>query len=227
MPPTGEGRRAFSVARFLIALVLLIGTEPFVQDLPGGRFIESTLYCLVMFSAVFAVGARPRTLVLAAILMAPAVIFRFADLARASIAPHNLTLAAALVFMAFVVGHLFYFIVCAPRVDSEVLCAGVAVYLLMGVTWSFAYMLVARLVPGSFAFPIRPEPQRILAGFDAIYFSFTTMSTGGYGDIVPVSSVARLLSVFEQIAGLFYFAILISRLVSAYASPRGSGATDA
>jgi hypothetical protein len=65
-----------------------------------------------------------------------------------------------------------------------------------------------------------------LDGFSAFYFSFVTLCTVGYGDIVPVSKVARMLAVTEAITGLFYIAVLVSRLVGMYTNtqpPAGGG----
>jgi voltage-gated potassium channel len=55
-------------------------------------------------------------------------------------------------------------------------------------------------------------------GFTGLYFSFTTLSTVGYGDILPVSSVARMLAMVEAMFGMFYVTLLIARLVSLYSS---------
>jgi len=217
--PPREGRRPYSIARFLAALILLIVSEPFIEKLPGGPLVESALLSLVLISAVVAVGGRRRTLVIAVVLVAPALVARWGNHLQPNMTPHAFSLSLALLFMIFILAHLLHFVVRAPRVDSEVLCAAVAIYLLMGITWSFAYMLAARLVPDSFAFSMKNDPTRAMAGFDALYFSFTTMSTGSYGDITPVSNVARLLATLQQIAGVFFVAILISRLVSLYAAP--------
>ena len=54
--------------------------------------------------------------------------------------------------------------------------------------------------------------------FNALYFSFTTLSTIGYGDIIPVSGVARMLAMVEAVFGMFYVTLLIARLVSLYSS---------
>ena len=55
-------------------------------------------------------------------------------------------------------------------------------------------------------------------GFTGLYFSFITLSTVGYGDIIPVSEVARMLAIVEAMFGMFYMTLLIARLVSLYSS---------
>ncbi len=59
-----------------------------------------------------------------------------------------------------------------------------------------------------------------MSGFTGFYFSFVTLSTVGYGDITPVSKVARMLAAMEAMTGLLYVAVLIARLVSLYSSPK-------
>jgi hypothetical protein len=61
-----------------------------------------------------------------------------------------------------------------------------------------------------------------MEGFNAFYFSFITLSTVGFGDITPVSKVARTLAAMEAITGLFYVAVLISRLVALYSTPNST-----
>ncbi len=104
----------------------------------------------------------------------------------------------------------------------EVLCAGVAGFLMLGLLWTPVYLLVARLDPGAFTTPAGSP----LNGFNAFYFSFITLCTVGYGDIMPVSKIARMLAVTEAITGLFYMAVLISRLVSVYSSAKPAAEND-
>lgn len=63
-----------------------------------------------------------------------------------------------------------------------------------------------------------------MQGFTALYFSLITLATVGYGDIVPVAGVVRMLAAIEAIVGIFYVALLISRLVSLYPS-KGQSST--
>ena len=91
----------------------------------------------------------------------------------------------------------------------------VAAYVLLGVIWAYAYSLVALLRPGAFSGPVSPAdgPR---AWF---YFSFVTLTTVGYGDVLPVHPAARSLAMLEAVTGPLYLAILISRLVSLAVAP--------
>jgi hypothetical protein len=128
----------------------------------------------------------------------------------------EVVLAARLVFLAFVVGRLLVFILCAPKVNSEVLCAGVSVYLLIGLVWSLGYRMLA---PDAFAFSVPPSSTHEMTRFNAFYFSFITLTTVGYGDITPVSPIARMLAVMEAMTGTLFLGVLIARLVSLYSAP--------
>ena len=216
--PVRSGNFRFSAAQFLIALVFLFIAFPFVELFKNGDTIEAWLMTLVLVSGVLAVGRRRRTLVIAVALVSPALVARWIKIFWDDVVPPEVYLIPALIFVGFVMLQFLYFILRAPRVNSEVLCAGVAGYLLLGIIWMFAYILVARLHPGSFAYNVGPPPEHSLASFDAFYFSFITLSTVGYGDITPVTHIARTLAMTEAMTGTLYMAVLISRLVALYTS---------
>jgi hypothetical protein len=120
-------------------------------------------------------------------------------------------------FGLYVVAVLLRFILQAKRVDAQVLCAAIAGFLMLGLVWAMAYLMVERISPYSFA-NAAPPPGASLNPFSALYFSFITICTVGYGDIAPVSRVARMLAMMEGLTGMFYTAVLISRLVALYSS---------
>ncbi len=216
-----------SVVHLLVALVVLLATLPFVEELPNGNLVEAVLMTVVLAAAVWVVGGRPRTLLVAVVLVTPALVGTWIDRLRPDLVPKEVTLAAAIVFVAFVIVHLLAYILRAAWVNAQVLCAAIAGYLLMALLWALAYTLVARLVPNSFAFTAQADPHRSMAGFEAVYFSFVTLSTVGYGDIIPVSNAARTLAMVEATTGVFYVAVLIAHLVSLYSGHRPTQATAA
>src|SRR5437016_4823218 len=115
-----------------------------------------------------------------------------------------------------VVFKLLSYVLRSIQIDTEVLCAAISVYLLLGLIWALAYALLAQLSPDSFAFAANPHSSGRMDRFNAFYFSFVTLSTVGFGDVTPVSRLARTLAVMEAVTGTFYVAILIARLVAMY-----------
>lgn len=103
----------------------------------------------------------------------------------------------------------------ARRVDSEHLYAALSAYLLAGLVFGFIHFILERYIPGSYAV----NGQVLMVPFqiqEAIYFSFVTMATLGYGDIVPVSDAARSIAIVEAVIGQLYLAVMIARIVSMY-----------
>jgi voltage-gated potassium channel len=228
--PFKTGVLRFSGVQFLSALILLIVTGPFIDEVVYGILIESVLITLVLFSAVLAIGGRRRTLVLASVLVIPALAGKWVNYFRPDLVPPEIFLAAAVLFTGYVVLHLFGFILRAPRVTMEVLCTAAANYLMLGLLWSFGYSLVAGVNPDAFVVNYGAASGHMLNGENSMYFSFATLCTVGYGDIVPVSNAARMLAVLEAIVGMFYMTMLIARLVALYSSekrPDDAGNRDA
>jgi voltage-gated potassium channel len=212
--------RRFSTVQLLIALAVLLICAPFVEELEGGRLILSVLFSLVLLAAVFAVANRKRTLAIALVLAIPAIIGRWISHFRPDLLHPAVFLVCALLLLGFVVGHMLHFILRAPVVTMEVLCASIAVYLMLGLVWTVAYWLVDQVTPGG-AFSFNTERGgHSMNGFTGFYFSFITLSTVGYGDITPVSRAARWLAAMEAMTGLLYVAVLIARLVSLYSKTK-------
>jgi hypothetical protein len=99
---------------------------------------------------------------------------------------------------------------------SDRLWGAAATYLMIGVLWSFLYAIVDRA--GAASFSIRGSPASMDLT-DLLYFSFSTLTTTGFGDIVPVTRLARSAAVVESIIGQLFLAILIARLVGVYPRP--------
>ncbi|MGO9373962.1 MAG: potassium channel family protein [Syntrophobacteraceae bacterium] len=96
------------------------------------------------------------------------------------------------------------------RASGHRIAGAVTIYLLLGLIWTRLYQLLELVSPGSFRFPAGED----LNASALTYFSFVTLATLGYGDITPISLVARDLAVLEAIMGQLYLVILIAWLVS-------------
>lgn len=206
----------FSAVELLASLILFIVLLPFVEDVPEGAYLEPSLLTLVLVAGLLAVGGKRRVLEVGLFLMVPSVIFRWIHHVSPDLVSPAYFLGFGLVFVVFVVGNIMRFILRAPRVDTEVICAGISIYLLIGLVWSLAYKLLGSVSPDAFVFANVPGPPQSMTSFNSFYFSFSTLSSVGYGDITPASKVARMLAVMEAVTGILYVAVLISRLVSLY-----------
>ena len=165
---------------------------------------------------------RRRALAFAILLATPTILGRWVHHYRPDLAPPEAVAAASLLFVAFVVFQFMRYILRAPQVNSEVLCAGISVYLLLGILWAVAYSLVWRADPRAFIFTINAAGDNTIDGFTSLYFSFITLSTAGYGDIIPVSGAARMLAMTEAMTGILFLTVLIARLVALYSAKASS-----
>ncbi len=214
--------RRFSTVQLLIALGLLFFSFPFVEEVKGGNIIVSILFSVVLLSAVLAVAERKRVLIVAIVLAIPAIGGRWINHLQPDLVPPFVFLTAGLILVAFVVANLLRFVLRSPSVNTEVLCASISAYLMLGLMWTMAYWLVDQLTPGgAFSFNTNTGKQS-MNGFNAFYFSFITLSTVGYGDITPFSRIARWLAALEAMTGLLYMTVLIARLVSLYSIPKSN-----
>jgi hypothetical protein len=212
--------RRFGTIELLIAITAFFVSMPFVEPLPSGPLIESIFFTVVLVSGAVAIADRRRTVVIATVLTFAALAGRWIHHFRPDLMPPAVFLVSGILSVLFVIIHLLRFVLTASEVDTEVLCASISAYLLLGLLWTFAYWLVAELIPNAFAFN---GADKSLEGFNGFYFSFITMSTVGYGDITPVAKVARMLAAMQATTGLLYVATLIARLVALQATPKSHG----
>lgn len=206
----------YSAFELLCSLILLIATLPFVDDLSDGDVIEPALVSVVLICALLAVGGRRKDLTIGFLLLLPALATRWMHHFFPEIVPHMFYFSSGLIFIVFVVTNIFKYVLRAQRVNIEVICAGISIYLLIGMIWSIFYRTLGQINPNAFMFAKAPNVEMTMTNFNSFYFSFSTLSSVGYGDITPISKGARMMAVMETITGIFYVAVMISRLVTLY-----------
>jgi len=102
------------------------------------------------------------------------------------------------------------------KVDAEHVFAALSAYLLAGVYFGLLYWAIEQIHPGTVT-------ATNFSRTGAIYYSFVTLATIGYGDIVPRTDVARGLAILEGVGGQLFLAVLVARLMSLYSNPEGNG----
>jgi len=104
-------------------------------------------------------------------------------------------------------------------IDSHIISSAISIYVLVGIFWYLLFMFLLMIDPDSFDIRnFNPE----MVSIDMIYFSFTTLTTLGYGDITPVSYTAKMWSITEAMMGVMFLAVMISRVVSLLGSKKKS-----
>ncbi|HEX3728932.1 MAG TPA: potassium channel family protein [Opitutaceae bacterium] len=205
----------FSGRQLLACLIALFVVPSLVEWAGWADWARVILFTAAMISAVPAVGGRHR--VAATAVITPGLVLLWL-IGFGVFSPHGAVGLAFLAYMAatviLAIVRLLQFALAARSVDGEVLAAGISVYLLLGLLWSFLYRLMDLIHPGAFH-----GGGRVLDESDAFYFSLCTLTTAGYGDITPVTHPARMLAVMESITGVLYIGVLVARLVSLYSSP--------
>jgi hypothetical protein len=125
-----------------------------------------------------------------------------------------ITYLALIPYLGMLVWILGRFLIIVKTITRDVLYAAVALYLLLGALFVPVYGLLDVLIPGSFRdgnFPDAPVQWQQL-----VYFSYTTLTSSGYGDILPISWWARSTANLEMIFGILFITIIMSRLVALY-----------
>lgn len=206
-----ERRRLHPYAALLFAELALILIYPFLTPINYHDEIFRLLAVIVFSTSLYAVMGRGRITTIALILGFPAIFVRLARMVEHRPGFELPDEFLGLAFLMFVTGVLVWSIISKPSVTTDTLAGAVSAYLLIGITFGLAFMIINELLPGSFRDTI--EPAKHFTNSDFIFFSFVTLTTVGYGDIVPWASHARSIAILESVLGIMYPAVLISRLV--------------
>ena len=196
-----------------VTLLVLVALAPFVETQRWGLHIRYIVNALVMLAAVAAVGRSIVSFVVVLAMAAPAMAFRWLALQTGEATYIDLSLRLDAGVYVATIGLLMRFVLDREVLTSDRLWGAAAAYLMMGVLWSILYQIIDRL--GVPAFAIRGASGDMQLN-DLLYFSFGTLTTSGFGDIVPVTRVAQTAAMIEGIVGQLFMAILIARLVGIY-----------
>ena len=200
--------------------VLLLVLFPYLEQ-PGLPLVLFRLLGAVAFvTGVYAVSDKRAQWITALLLAIPAgalhTVFAFRPDQQIALPMLLLTI----LFLVFTLVSLLRAVVRAERVTHDTIYGALSVYLLMAIAWAAAYMLLVTIQPGAIVMDAARHPNHRMDWFDCVFYSFVTLTSLGYGDIVPITAPARSLSVLEAVSGIMYVAVLIARLVSLHSSAK-------
>ncbi|MGD8558550.1 MAG: ion channel [Gammaproteobacteria bacterium] len=210
-----------------ISLVVFMVASPLVKSLQN---IEMTFWSnaimafLFMLAAIFAVSKSRSSKIIGALftilIAALQVVQLFAEQTATLMLFHILTVAYLGYVIILVTGYVF----AQQHINANKTFASLCVYILLGFVWALIYSFLEILQPGSFLMSFveanNSWQMRFGQGQSVIplYYSLVTMTTLGYGDIIPVTDSARMFAAMQAVIGQLYIAVLVARLVAVYTS---------
>ena len=203
--------RAPSHGALLIVLSALIVLAP-IATRAGSAYVVEALFNLVLLAGVVSAAWRrgPRWPFVA--LTAITLVLRWSALLDGGFGLELGSAVATVLWIAaaiLIVGKALFE---QQTVTTNTIFGAIVAYLLAAVGFAYLYEILELLQPGSFSgIPAGAGPEEL--GDALLYFSLVSLTTVGYGDIVPASAVARPLAVFEGVFGTLYLAVMIARLV--------------
>ena len=214
-------RQRFTVLLLVLVIDILIAPAVGTIEAPGRPHLGEAVMLLsltaLVFAALLATSERKTTQRAALGIGLVTVVFAWLDLATDQLLVFALGQAFEAVFLALVIVLLVRHVFRERRVTFDIISASLCAYLLLGLAWTTCYSLIEIWQPDSFRMPedgfAAFSGQDIDASVRRVYFSFVTLLTLGYGDVVPVGSIARMSAVMEAFAGQVFLVVLIARLV--------------
>lgn len=199
--------------RLFIDLIIVFFIAPLGNLSPIFQWLISLFFVMTLLLGVNTLAFPPkiiRTLQILAAISFAADIIVFPDFPKLTALTSLIAHVFQAIFVFCIMMAISFRITHEKQVNGAVIQGSICVYLLLGIFWFFLYQIVLFFDP--FAFSI---PEEITSN-SLFYFSFTTLTTVGYGDVTPINPFAMTLSNAEALVGQIYPAIVIAKLVSLY-----------
>ncbi|MEJ2427722.1 MAG: potassium channel family protein [Deltaproteobacteria bacterium] len=199
----------------LLFIIALIVVGPLIEEFVHLRILYDILWSAVLVSAIYAVSHKKRYIFVGVLLAVPMLVSIWS---RNFVVDFSLEVVGGLcgaTFFIFAMIQILIFIYKQKEVTRDIIAGAAIVYLLMALAWSSIFAVVESLHPGSFSIP---EIGGISTGRSFLYYSFVTLTTLGYGDITPVTSLARSFCILEAVIGQLYLVVQVAWLVGVHVS---------
>ncbi len=202
--------------------VSLVALFPYLATPGLATVVFRLLGALVFVAAVYAVSDKRRQWITGLILAVPAGVLNAISTLHPGSSLAIPSLVSTLIFLGFTLITLLRAVLRAETVTRDTIYGALSVYFLMAFVWGIAYLLLETLQPGGLSMDASRHPNHTVDWFDCMFYSFVTLTSLGYGDIVPISPQCRSLSILEAVSGIMYVAVLVARLVGLYTARKST-----
>jgi uncharacterized membrane protein len=208
---TGHGPCTY----LLLALLALILVYPYLKGGIISRITLGALYSPVLLGGAYAVDRSRRAFVFGFGLAIVGVALQWAWILTGRLDIGRFAVLTYVVFLVLTIVEVLRYILKKGPITADKLHGALAGYIMIAFLWAFIYAMIESFAPDSFSFG-HFDATDSAAFFRLLYFSFTTLTTTGYGDITPLTDQVRSLAIIEQFTGVFFVGVLIARLAGLY-----------
>lgn len=215
------GVKTFIFGRYgslLACLVFVMILQPTIDTLIGKLILE-VFFIAVLLAGLRAIQVDKGLLRFEVVLLVASLVCGVVGSMMGHELLFLLGIAGRAVFLILVALSILQDLFLGSEVTGDKLAGAVCVYLLIALIWGYAFLFTEFVTPESFSFTQGHERMKLWVSrefFPFFYFSLVTMTTVGYGDMSPVSTVARTLATTEALVGQVYLTILVARLVGMF-----------
>jgi voltage-gated potassium channel len=204
----------YGFQNLLAILILYLMAGPFLNKVPLAHVVVDILLTVSLVLAVYVMHKRITLPFVTIPLLVVVLVLLWVE--KTGYVPYSEKIGDLLlgIYLFFLVYSFLKFIFSVKKVDSNLICATLCLYLILGLLWGTIYGVLDQFIPGSFAGALLDSTSKAAVNLHYFtYFSFITLTTLGYGDILPQTQVATALCQVEAILGQFFTAVLVARLV--------------
>ena len=208
------------------AQLLLSFISPLFTHTPYARPVIDLGITIVFGTAIVVIASTRRHLIIGLVLMVPTLILTWGIKLYHVEQLELIALVGSVFFFGYIAWLILVDIFTAEMVSLDIIAAGISVYLFFGNICGFIYAIIGHIDPDAFNVPAATASYlgNDISGIgSAMYFSFVTLTTLGYGDITPVNDFARSLAFLEAAMGQIYLTVLIASLVGIHISSSSKG----
>ena len=211
----------------LAAQILLSFVSPLFSSYSYSRSIIDIAISVVFFTAIYVVSNSRKHFMIGMLLMLPTLLLIWGVNFSGNETLEFIPLIGSVLFFCYIAGLILVDIFRSEMVTLDIIAAGITVYLFFGNICGFIYAIIGHVDPNAFNIPAATATylgDNLANLSSAMYFSFVTLTTLGYGDITPVNDFARSLAFLEAAMGQIYLTVLIASLVGIHISTSNKGA---
>lgn len=204
------GSTQYKMFNFMSSIIVLLILSAILQGHKYGYLVLNTASTIVFILGIYAAGRNTRNVIILIILGLPWFLSEWIFTKSSE------TIFTSVLFFLFITGTIMDHILHSEDVSTDTLYGAVCVYLLLGLLWASIYGFLEYVQPGIIFVKNNSDVIDQLTTNDIIYYSYTTLTTLGYGDITSLTAEGRIISVLEAIVGQLFIAFLVARLIAIY-----------